>query len=508
MVGKRSLRAIAAVDNRDRLRWAVRVRWLVIGGFLLLALVAWFLGRLSSVSGCVLGAVFGSVINGLNQWSVRRWKWISPISVVALVGDVVLISWVVVDTGGLRSPLVMMYVVQVLATAMLVDLAVAALSALLCVGGFIAALRVQRLLAIEGGWLGAAPTDLVTDQLVWALFLLYCLGLLVYLGGYISDKLRTSERDLAAKNQRLQETLTSLELAHAHLAATHDRLKATEAQLIHSEKIRALGQFVAGIAHELNNPISYVSANLEHLSEHMGRMGQILTEYDAVAFAPDDRARLTAARRKLRIDALLEDLPALLDDCRAGVRRAQEIVTGLRTFARGDRDETWQLADLHAGLDASLALLRHRLPAGVVVERCYGALPPVECLPGQLTQVFVNLLANAADAVGDRGRISIGTELRPARAETAETARAVVTIRDDGPGIGPDVLSRLFEPFFTTKEVGRGVGLGLSVSHGIVRRHGGEIVAASGSGTGTTFTVVIPVRRPSGCDTGVRRENS
>ena len=488
----RSLPAIAAVENRERLRWAVRVRWLVIAGFLLLALVARALGRLSSIHGCVLAAVLGSSLNGLNQWSVRRWRWIGVVSVGALFGDVLLISWVVVHTGGLRSPFVMMYVVQVVATAMLVDVVVAALSALLCVGGFVGALHVRPVLEGGVGWQPAAsPADLATDHLVWALFLLYCLALLVYLGGYISDQLRASERNLAAQNERLRQTIASLERTHAQLATTHERLKSTEAQLIHSEKIRALGQFVAGIAHELNNPMSFVYANLEHLGRHLGGVRELLAAYETVHLAEPDRIRLETARRVLRVDALLDDLPALLQDCEEGVRRAQEIVSGLRAFARSEREDRWQAVDLHEALEASLTLLRHRLPAGVIIERRYGSLPRVECLPGQLNQVFLNLLANAVDAVGDRGRITIQTEVLPNALE-AEPARAAVTISDDGPGIDSDAVAHLFEPFFTTKEIGRGVGLGLSVSHGIIRRHGGVIRVRSAAGA--AFTVVIPVR--------------
>jgi len=492
----RSLQAMAAAENRERFGWAIIVRWLVIGGFLALALTARVLGRLASVEACLMAATVGSFVNAVNRWSLRHWRFIGVVSVGAVVGDVVLISWVVVGTGGLRSPFVMMYVVQVVTTALLLDMGVAAVSALLCVGGFIAALQVQRLLGAEAGWLPAStPAAVATDHLVWALFLLYCLALLVYLGGYISDRLRISERDLAAKNDRLQRTLSSLEEAHTTLQATYDRLRSTESQLVQSEKIRALGQLVAGIAHELNNPISFVYANVDYVRRSLKPLVQLLSAYDAAPLTPVDRARLVLLRERLRVDTLLDDLPQLLTDCEEGVRRAQEIVTGLQTFARIEREDCWQLADLHAALDASLTLLRHRLPPGVTVERRYGVLPLVECLPGQLTQVFVNVLANAADAVGKEGRVTIQTEILPPSEASAVqgSPRAAVTISDDGPGIPAEALPHVFEPFFTTKEVGKGVGLGLSVSHGIVQRHRGELRAHSTVGAGTAFTIVIPI---------------
>ena len=493
----RSLRAIAAPQNRERLRWAVRVRWLVIGGFLALAWLAHEAGVLPSLLPCLFAAAIGAALNGLNHWCVVRWRFVSVVTALAIPGDVFLITYLVILTGAVKSPFVMMYVVQVVATAMLVGLAIAAASAIGSAACFAGALLLQRAQVLRLPALGAPGTEATTSyQLIWALFLLYCLGLLAYVGGYVSERLRRSEQDLAEKNRDLRRSVESLQKARAELQQTLDRLRATEAQLVHSEKMRALGQFVAGIAHELNNPIGFVSANIEHVRRYLGAIERMLALYAQSADGAPQQAELDEQRRALRIDEFLDDLPSVLGDCEEGARRAAQIVAGLRAFARGDRAETWGVADLHGRLDRTLALLRHRLGDGVVVEREYGDVPQVECLAGQIDQVFLNLLGNAVDAVGRRGHISVRTSavLDPP-ASACRGLHAVIAVRDDGMGIAPEAIDRLFDPFFTTKPEGQGTGLGLSVSYGIVERHGGRITVESKLGAGSCFTVYLPVRR-------------
>ena len=167
-------------------------------------------------------------------------------------------------------------------------------------------------------------------------------------------------------------------------------------------------------------------------------------------------------------------------------RIIEDVRFGLRVFAR-TQDEVWQTVDLHEELESSLTLLNHLLKDRVTVERRYGALPPVECIRSQIDQVFLNLLANAAQAIPDTGTIVLETR--------REGGHAVVVVRDSGAGIAPDVLGRIFDPFFTTKPVGEGTGLGLSISYEIVKKHGGEIRASSPPGQGATFTVTIPIAR-------------
>jgi signal transduction histidine kinase len=494
----RSLDAMA-LTNDARLLWAVRVRWLVIAGFFSLAMVGYVTGLFPSIAPCAVAAAVATVVNTANHLCLLRGRFVRAVTALAIPGDIFLITYLTIHTGGVRSPFVMMYVVQVLATAMLVDLTVAVFSAAASVVAFLAAISIQGV-----GWVGSSsisgPTASdTTYSFVWALFLLYCLALLAYVGGYISERLRSSERDLEKRNDELRRALASLEKTHVDLAAAYDRLRATEAQLVQSEKMRALGQFVAGIAHELNNPIAFIAANLEHLKRAVQAMARMLDLYSKSDLPGPLRQELRTESDALRLAELTDDLPSLVADCEEGARRATEIVAALRTFSHRERDEQWTTVDLHECLDRTLALLRHRLGGDIRVERNYGVIPSVECLRTQLDQVFLNLLANAADAVGEFGHIQVSTDLEEAPAATPRRGpHVVVSVRDDGIGIRAEDQRSIFDPFFTTKEAGKGTGLGLSISFGIVERHGGTILVESAPGAGSTFRVYLPVERPAG----------
>lgn len=480
----RRIQSIATVP--DRLLWAVRVRWLVIGGFLGLALVAWGAGALSSPAPCVRAALVGGLLNSVNHVCVRRRRWVIAVTAVAITLDHLLITYVVANTGGVESPFIMMYFVQVVATAMLVDTLIAVVSAGCAVAVWAAGLEL-----LEGG--GLAVARLLRPQgsggtevrVLWGAFLVYCLGLLVYVGGYIGRRLRSSERDLEEKNRRLTETLASLQEAY-------ERLKRAESQLIQSEKMRALGQLVAGVAHELNNPISFIAANIEHLRIYSGRMAVALRAAAAVG-GPATMAARSAAPVDSNLEEALTDLPVLLDDCEEGARRAKRIVNQLRTFSRQDDGMQWRSTDLARDVDATLHLLGHRLGKRVSIHRRLEPLPDIECLPGQINQVVMNLLVNAADAIGERGgNIWIEAHVDEPRAQV------VLIVRDDGTGMAPGVCERIFDPFYTTKEVGQGTGLGLAVSYAIVERHRGSIVVQSRQGEGSCFTITLPLRQTRG----------
>jgi two-component system NtrC family sensor kinase len=211
----------------------------------------------------------------------------------------------------------------------------------------------------------------------------------------------------------------------------------------------------------------------------------MLDEYRRLPLADPDRVRIEERARTLKVDYALQYLDSMIGGIREGAERARKIVGDLRVFARG-QDEVWQPVDLHEELDSSLTLLNHLLKDRVVVHRKYGTLPAVECIRSQIDQVFLNLLANAAQAIAGPGEITI---------ETRQDGDAVVVaVADTGPGIAPDVVDRIFDPFFTTKPVGEGTGLGLSISYEIVKKHGGEIAAASRP-AGAVFTVRLPVAR-------------
>jgi signal transduction histidine kinase len=291
-------------------------------------------------------------------------------------------------------------------------------------------------------------------------------------------RLRVLQRELAARNR-------ALERANLELEGTLRELREAQAQLVHREKMASIGQLVAGIAHEINNPVNFIQGNLFYLEEYVRALAGLLRRYEALAEQAGLGERARAVREASEVDRMLADLDAVLAGCREGVERTTSLVRDLRTFSRLDQpDRVW--LDVRAALESSLNLLRGRL-TGIRVERDYGEIPAVESHAGQLAQVFMNLLANAADALGSQGCIAVRT-----RALGAE--RVAIEIEDDGPGIAPEHLERIFDPFFTTKEVGKGTGLGLSISYGIVARHGGTIAVESRPGRGTRFRVELPVR--------------
>jgi signal transduction histidine kinase len=259
-------------------------------------------------------------------------------------------------------------------------------------------------------------------------------------------------------------------------------------QLVQREKMASVGQLVAGVAHELNNPIGFVASNVATLEDFAGRLRTMVDAYRAAELAPSERERLDAQWRDLKVDYALRYLDPMIQGIKEGAERTRKIVRDLRVFARTG-DDVWQAVDLHEELESSLTLLNHLLKDRVTVHRKFGEVPAVECVRSQIDQVFLNVLANAAQAIAGPGAITIETR--------CEDGSAVVAVSDTGPGIAPDVLGRVFDPFFTTKPVGEGTGLGLSISYEIVKKHGGEITAASAPGQGATFTLRVPVARRS-----------
>ena len=291
----------------------------------------------------------------------------------------------------------------------------------------------------------------------------------------LEDKVRVRTEQLRAANEELQAAYRDLQL--------------TQVQLIQREKMASVGQLVAGVAHELNNPIGFVYSNVGTLDDFVKRLRAILDVYRAVPLADAEQARVDERWKQLKVDYALKYVDSMIEGIREGAERARKIVRDLRVFARTDAD-VWQAVDLHEELESSLTLVNHLLKDRVTVHRTFGRVPPVECVRSQIDQVFLNLLANAAQAITGPGAITLETRV--------EDGEAVVAVSDTGAGIAPDVIGRIFDPFFTTKPVGEGTGLGLSISYEIVKKHGGEIRAESPPGGGATLTVRLPLtRRPS-----------
>jgi signal transduction histidine kinase len=288
----------------------------------------------------------------------------------------------------------------------------------------------------------------------------------------LEDKVRVRTEQLRSANEELQ--------------MAYRDLQATQMQLIQREKMASVGQLVAGVAHELNNPIGFVFSNVSTLEDFVKRLRAMLDVYRGLTLPPSETARVDAQWQGLRVDYALKYLDSMIQGIREGAERSRKIVRDLRVFARG-QDEVWQAVDLHEELESSLTLLNHLLKDRVTVDRKFGALPSVECIRSQMDQVFLNLLANAAQAINGPGTITIET--------CAENGVATVIISDTGPGIPADVIGKVFDPFFTTKPVGEGTGLGLSISYEIIKKHGGELTAESPAGGGARFTVRLPVTR-------------
>lgn len=288
---------------------------------------------------------------------------------------------------------------------------------------------------------------------------------------------------------RAQEQLV---LNYRNIKETNRRLEEAQNQLLQSEKMASIGQLAAGVAHEINNPIGFVSSNLGSLRRYVEALLKLVSAYgrhrDELLADPE----IGALEQAADLDYIAEDLPELLRESEDGLSRVKKIVQDLKDFSRVDSAD-WQDADINAGIESTLNVVMNEVKYRADVERHYGQLPPVRCLAGQLNQVFMNLIVNAAHAMeGKRGLISLrsGCEARDGR------QGVWIEVADNGKGMPPEVQRRIFEPFFTTKPVGQGTGLGLSLAFSIVQKHSGVIEVVSTPGQGTCFKVWVPVAGP------------
>ncbi|MBL8830512.1 MAG: PAS domain S-box protein [Planctomycetaceae bacterium] len=266
-----------------------------------------------------------------------------------------------------------------------------------------------------------------------------------------------------------------------------------ETQLVQSEKMASLGVMAAGVAHEINNPIGFVSSNLSTLADYFATFTTLLDQYEALTVAAkrgdleavkQQHAAIQATRARDDVDYIRQDVGSLLSESTDGLHRVKEIVQNLRSFARLDEADIKE-ADINDCLETTLRVVWNELKYKAQVVKNLQPLPAIRCYPGQLNQVFVNLLVNAAQAIAERGIITLHTE--------ATATHIVICVADTGAGIAPENLNRLFTPFFTTKGIGKGTGLGLSISYGIVQKHNGTIDVSSKLGQGTEFTIRLPI---------------
>ncbi|MEW6326131.1 MAG: response regulator [Thermodesulfobacteriota bacterium] len=274
--------------------------------------------------------------------------------------------------------------------------------------------------------------------------------------------------------------------------------KKAHIQVLHSEKMASIGQLAAGVAHEINNPTAFVDSNLRTLSTYQDDINMLIREYrkltrdfedstaqeERLTLLPEQVKRILAFESEVDIDFILKDISDLIEQSLQGTERIKKIVIDLKDFAHPGEDEL-KYTDIHKCLDTTLNIVWNELKYKATVIRDYGDIPEVKCYPRQLSQVFMNILVNAAQAIEDKGEIKIATK---------PIDRAVeIAISDTGVGIPKENLSRIFEAFFTTKKAGKGTGLGLSLVYSIIKKHNGTIDVESTAGKGTKFTLRIPV---------------
>ncbi|MDY6806762.1 MAG: AAA family ATPase [Cyanobacteriota bacterium] len=340
-----------------------------------------------------------------------------------------------------------------------------------------------------------------------------------------NQELLSANDNLETANQQLEEKVAErtleLEEKNQDIYRTLQELKRTQAQMIQTEKMSSLGRMVAGVAHEINNPVNFIFGNISYTKEYMNDLLGLIDLYQE--HYPEAVPEIEAEIEAIELDYLKQDLPKLLSSMKKGSDRIRNIVVSLRNFSRLDESEL-KSVDLHSGINSTLLILQHRLNTilqlslenkveeqqkcrqqkGINVIKKYGNLPEVECYPGQLNQVFLNILSNAMDALElsmEQGQFSDSTsDITPTiwiKTYLVESDRVAISITDNGPGIKEEVRAKLFDPFFTTKPVGKGTGLGLSVCHSIVvETHGGKLDCFGKPGRGAEFMIEIPIKQP------------
>lgn len=325
---------------------------------------------------------------------------------------------------------------------------------------------------------------------------------------YYSLEQKVVERtaELTNTNQKLQSEIAERQEAEAKLKQALKELKKTQSQLIQTEKMSSLGQLVAGVAHEINNPVNFIYGNLTHADEYIQNLLELINLYRQGYSNTDPEVEDLIEDADLEF--LIEDLPQLVSSMKVGANRIREIVLTLRNFSRLDEAEM-KPVNIHEGIDSTLLILQNQLKnkpdqPGIHIIKQYGNLPPVECYAGQLNQVFMNILSNAIDALHqyNKERLGEGLNYNPGtitiQTQTIDSDWVAICIKDNGSGMTQVVKEKLFDPFFTTKPVGQGTGLGLSISYQIiVDQHGGSLKCLSEPGQGAEFWIKIPVRQSS-----------
>ncbi|TJZ53710.1 histidine kinase [Sphingobacterium olei] len=299
--------------------------------------------------------------------------------------------------------------------------------------------------------------------------------------------------------QNVEQRTRELTESNESLQTTLSHLKETQSQLVEAEKMASLGQLTAGVAHEINNPINFVTSNVAPLKRDIQMIWDTLEEVERVAFADglslsEKQERINTYKEEMDLDYLKTEVDFLLKGLHDGAHRTAEIVKSLRIFSRTDED-TLKFADINEGLESTMVILGSLVKDTIGVEKCYGNLPLVECHAGKLNQVFLNILTNAVYAINKKFETKTGGELKIETGLYEDDSFIYIRIADNGIGIPNDIRDKIFEPFFTTKEVGEGTGLGMSIAYNTIAKHNGKILVESVVGEGATFTLIIPIQQ-------------
>ncbi len=303
--------------------------------------------------------------------------------------------------------------------------------------------------------------------------------------------------ELKQLTQNIEENRHILERKNQELEKAYSKLKSAQSQILQQEKMASIGQLAAGVAHEINNPTGFIMSNLNTLMKYSGRIREFAAfQTEALeALSKDIPSRnemlekLREKRKATKFDHVMSDIDSLISESLEGAERIKRIVQDLKSFSRVDEAEN-KLADINAGIDSTINIIWNELKYKTSIKKEYGEIPKTRCDAGQLNQVFMNILINAAQAIEKRGEIKIRT--------WHEADNIYISISDTGTGIPEDKINRIFEPFFTTKDVGQGTGLGLSIVYDIIQKHNGDIGVESKLGIGTTFNIRIPVISSTG----------
>jgi signal transduction histidine kinase len=299
-------------------------------------------------------------------------------------------------------------------------------------------------------------------------------------------EIKQRQEEIIAQSEEIRQANEALEAQKSELQLTLENLKLTQSQLIQSEKMASLGVLTAGIAHELNNPINFVSGNVNPLKRDMDSICSLIEQYDDLIKENNLEevfGLVSEVKAQMDYGLLIKEINNLLLGIQEGADRSSRIIKGLRSFSRLD-EEKFQLYNIHDGIDSTLILLHNKVKNTIKVHKDFGDLQEIECLPSKLNQVFMNILTNCIQAIEDKGEIFIQT--------VSSDIWVKVIFKDTGTGMSPEVKAHIFEPFYTTKDVGKGTGLGLSITYGIIEQHHGNIDVISEPGIGTEFIISLP----------------